>query len=213
MAAGEGPFTAGRLWMIATNFAMTAAWARVLVILAAQQMSDDDQNESSCVRNVVPAAKLALGVSFLELLNAVLGVTRSKPAQVLLFSVIRFGVELLVAPLLESCNAWPHVLTVFCWSAGDTVRFSCFLIDNVIGGTLAKTIRYNGPLLLFPLGAVGEMIMVISAALRKEGTGKVGMLVAASLWPLGFYPLFTQLLKQRRKFYKAQTEANKAKSK
>jgi hypothetical protein len=150
-----------------------------------------------CEERLTPALSLALYLSFLELFNALVGVTKSKPHQVLLFSIVRFGVEMLAAPLLP-CGSWQHLLTVFCWSSGDTVRFFCFAWDNLVpGGRMAKAVRYTVGPLLFPFGALGEMLMVIAAA--QDGRPK--MYIAALLWPAGFYPLFTQLLKQRKKFF------------
>lgn len=219
----NGSSTLPRLWKIATNAAMALSWLRVVVALstaAMMMMQGATHNlEDACRADVVPAVKLALAVSFLELANALLGVTRSKPAQVLLFATVRLGVELWVAPRLASCAAWPHLLTVACWGAGDTIRFLCFLVDNWNAdpqqqpAVVARAVRYTVGPVIFPVGASGEMIMVIYAALRQEGYGKPGMLVAASLWPLGFYPLFTQLLRQRRKFFAKTDAKNKAKSK
>jgi len=218
--------TLPRLWVIATNAAMALAWLRVVVVLSTAAMMTNGGTlllEDACHTVVVPAVRLALAVSFLELINALLGVTRSKPAHMLLFSTVRLGVEVLVAPRLASCAAWPHLLTVACWGTGDTIRFLCFLVDNLYaeqqhsaGGAaaagLAKAVRYTVGPVIFPVGASAEMIMVIYAALRQEGYGKPGMLVAASLWPLGFYPLFTQLLRQRRKFFAKTDDKNKVKS-
>ena len=209
-------YALSRWWMIATNGIMALAWGRVVWILAYHYYYDgmwtnhNNSNSTWCTIEVIPAVRIALMVSFLELFNAVTGVTRSPPAQVLLFAVVRFGVEIIVAPQLESCQAWPHILTVTCWSVGDAIRFGCFWLDSVMVDAsrssssrrdIAKAIRYTVGPILFPVGAAGEMIMVLAAAQQKQGRAKLWTLVAASLWPLGFYPLFTQLLKQRRKFF------------
>jgi hypothetical protein len=50
---------------------------------------------------------------------------------------------------------------------------------------------------MFPLGTVGEMAMVIRAAMN----GRPILYVAAALWPAGFFPLMKQLLRQRRKHF------------
>jgi hypothetical protein len=150
---------------------------------------------------------MATVIGFLELFNAMMGNTRSNPRQVLLFCIIRAGVEHLVAPMLASCSQWQHLLTVFMWSLGDTIRFGCFLLDVLVpGARFAKTVRYNTGPLLFPLGALGEMLMVINLA-RHSGVRT--LYLVAVLWPLGFYPLMKQLLKQRRKFFQA-TEKEKS---
>jgi len=215
MTTEGGSSRLARLWIVASNLTMALAWTRSLlstvaltlaIVLQMKGSIPSKMVENICRSGVAPCVKMALGVSFLEVLNAVTGVTRSKPWQVLLFSLVRLGVELLVAPLLDSCHTWPHLLTIICWSAGDAVRFFCFLVDNLRGGSrMAKAIRYTVGPVLFPMGALGEMIMVVTAALRQENWNtKVGILVAASLWPFGFYPLYTGLLRQRRKYFDAQ---------
>jgi hypothetical protein len=127
----------------------------------------------------------------LEFINAVFGFTRSKPWQVFLFASVRMGVELWVAPLV-GCSHFTHLLTVTCWAVGDSIRFGCNALDNYT----SKWIRYNVGSLLFPIGAFGEMWMVYTA----------GYPFAAALWPLGFVPLYRQLLKQRNKFMQNQNQ-------
>jgi Protein tyrosine phosphatase-like protein, PTPLA len=209
MESMKAAFT--RAWLVLTNAAMMLGWLRVLLLLVREYETlcrhQDPTPVTVCEDQLVPVLQTALAISFVELLNAIAGVTRSKPQQVLLFAVIRMGVELLVAPLLDSCSAWQHLFTVACWSLGDTLRFSCFFLDNVVpGGSWAKSVRYTVGPILFPLGTVGEMLMVISAANKQTGVAKPAMYAAASLWPVGFYSLFTQLMRQRRKFFRGSND-------
>jgi hypothetical protein len=195
-----------RSWLLLTNATMMIAWARVLRVLyrnsdsiMSSSLDGTSSDSDVCLGVLTDYTKLALIISFFEVTNAAMGFTKSKPHFVLLFAVIRAGVELLVAPLLP-CNCWQHMLTVFCWSLGDTVRFGCFVLDHLVpGGTLAKSVRYTVGPLLFPFGAGGEMLMVVAAA-----NGRPLMYVAAALWPAGFYPLMKQLLRQRRKHFAKQ---------
>ena len=177
---------------------MAIGWARVLKVYWDHGPATLSDPESSvCQDTLTPAVLLALYLSFLELFSAVIGATRSKPHQVLLFALVRFGVQVLAAPLLP-CQAWQHLLTLLCWGLGDTVRFSCFAVDVLFPkGYIAKAIRYTVGPIIFPFGATGEMLMVVAVA----QDGRPMAYLAALLWPVGFYPLFTQLLKQRRKFF------------
>jgi hypothetical protein len=143
----------------------------------------------------------------MELFNSITGMTRSKPAQVFLFAIIRYGVELLVGSSINTCpTAWSHVVTVTCWSLGDSIRFGCFFLDSVAsnGSRWAKYVRYTVGPILFPLGTLGEMLMVLTLAMDTYKMNKLyamAMYIAALiLWPMGFYSLFTQLLQQRQKF-------------
>jgi Protein tyrosine phosphatase-like protein, PTPLA len=207
-----------RGWLIGTNACMMFGWMRVLIFLLLHYYNNlkvlIPSNATSfnalpplCNDQFVPLVHIALIASFLEVFNSMTGMTRSKPAQVLLFAIIRFGVEHLVGPNLNTCpTAWSHTLTVMCWSLGDTIRFGCFFADSIVpnGIRWAKYIRYTVGPILFPLGTLGEMLMVLTMANQSYNTNKgqsLALYVAALfLWPIGFFSLFIQLLRQRQKF-------------
>jgi hypothetical protein len=209
-----------RLWLIASNCAVMVGWVRVLVyVLWTTTAAKDDRSSlhHSCEDDLTRALHTALLLSFVEVLNALVGVTRSKPLQVLLFAMVRFGVEQWVAPLLQSSSphcaaSWRHLLTVACWSLGDSIRFGCLAMDNIVSGgsVWAKSVRYTVGPILFPVGFAGEMLMVLAAArARPTPMARWAMYGAASLWPVGFYPLYAQLLRQRRKFVSSQLATKK----
>lgn len=180
-------------WLVFSNFAVSLAWARVVSLLLIHEATLLHEEFSVCSNVLVPALHSALAVSFVEVFNAAVGLTRSNPSQVLTFNAVRIGVTFLVAPKLP-CNCWQALMTIACWSFGDTIRFACFGVDQLVGGRLAKSIRYTVAPLLFPFGALGEMLMVIRL-------GTTTAYVLSALWPVGFYPLMKQLLKQRQKHF------------
>jgi hypothetical protein len=50
-------------------------------------------------------------------------------------------------------------------SFGDLVRFGCFTVDTAVPGIrMVKSVRFTVAPILFPIGASGEMLMVILAA-------------------------------------------------
>lgn len=180
------------------NAAIHVSWLRVLWTLVFEPIG----NEETCNVFIRPQTLTALLVSGIELLNSLLGLTKSKPHQVLLFSSVRAGVEIFLAPKLP-CNAPEHLWTVACWALDGFFRFGIFGADAFLSlcgfesPSLLKTVRYTVGPLLFPLGAGGEMFMVIRAA--KDG--RPCLYLAAGLWPVFFYPLMKQLLKQRKKHF------------
>jgi Protein tyrosine phosphatase-like protein, PTPLA len=185
-----------RIVLISTNTATCLSWLRVLVILLLHNRSLWESGDI-CENKLRPALFTSLAISTIELVTALCGFTRSKPLQVLLFASVRTGTEVLVTPLI-GCTSWQHLFTVGCWSLGEVIRFGCFALDGIITDSkLAKSIRYFVGPILFPLGASGEMCMVLRAA----SMGRGHLYLAAFLWPAGFYPLMRQLLRQRRKHF------------
>jgi hypothetical protein len=190
--------------LFAGNSAIAIAWLCVIWTYLTKRVTD----EHTCSNLLKPKTVLALSVSGIEVLNSILGLTKSKPHQVLLFSVTRAAVEILLAPLMP-CNAPEHLWTVGCWALDGPFRFGCFGIDSFLAlcgfetYPVIKSIRYTVSPLIFPLGAGGEMFMVLRAA----RDGRPSLYFAASLWPIFFYPLMMQLLNQRKRHFQRLKEA------
>jgi hypothetical protein len=189
-----------RTILVTINSITCLIWLRVLSLyytFGFQDWSSTSFHDDLCEGTLRPALFAALAVSMMELATSLLGLTRSKPLQVLLFASVRSGTELIVTPMI-GCSSWQHIFTTFCWSLGEVVRFGCFAVDGMFpDGRVAKSIRYTVGPILFPLGAAGEMLMVVRAASQ----GRPLLYLAAMLWPAGFYPLMKQLLRQRRKYF------------
>eukprot|EP00339_Tiarina_fusa_P018959 CAMPEP_0116997944 /NCGR_PEP_ID=MMETSP0472-20121206/1194_1 /TAXON_ID=693140 ORGANISM="Tiarina fusus, Strain LIS" /NCGR_SAMPLE_ID=MMETSP0472 /ASSEMBLY_ACC=CAM_ASM_000603 /LENGTH=197 /DNA_ID=CAMNT_0004696959 /DNA_START=34 /DNA_END=626 /DNA_ORIENTATION=- len=167
-----------KAWLFVCNFITSVAWGRVALVIAVtgfDQLASDES--TACLQNLGNAVRLALGISFVEVFNSVLGFTRTPIPAVILFSCTRAGVELLVSPMIP-CGSWQHLVTVLMWGIGDFVRFGCFAVDTAFPGVrLARSVRFTVGPIIFPIGAAGEMFMVIAAAARNS---KPGMYVAAA---------------------------------
>uniref|UniRef100_A0A7S3DQR9 very-long-chain (3R)-3-hydroxyacyl-CoA dehydratase n=1 Tax=Entomoneis paludosa TaxID=265537 RepID=A0A7S3DQR9_9STRA len=216
-----------RTYLLFSNATLMMVWARVLrliyrsrywpVVLEAWRDGAPTPllTGTWCPALVTPALNLALALSFMEVFNAAAGLTRSKPQLAALFCMVRAVMQLGVAPLLSDCQVPAHIFTITCWSLGDMIRFGCFLLDLLVpGGTVAKRIRYTVGPLLFPLGALGEVLMVATYA--NEHNDWPWLVLACIAWPMGFYPLMTQLWKQRTKYYqqfKAKSKQQQSESK
>jgi hypothetical protein len=193
-----------KYWMVGSNLVTAVAWCRVFLIIVTHFSKLVTNSDDDCLRVLSPATNWALYISMMEIVNCLAGFTRSPLPAVLLFSCTRLGVEKIVSPLIP-CNSWQHLMTVASWSLGDTVRFGSFAVNTANPNVrVAKTIRFMLGPILFPIGAFGEMMMVIAIGQPKA-------YVAAALWPVFFYPMMKQLLKQRRKhFEEGPTKKKKA---
>ncbi|KAG7362922.1 phosphoglyceromutase [Nitzschia inconspicua] len=197
-----------KYWMVGSNFLTAAVWFRVLWVIVSNlssltgtngSLSDEESNNIICREKLGLATNMALWVSMVEIVNCLLGFTKSPLPAVLLFSCTRMGVEKIVAPLI-SCSSWQHLITVFSWSLGDTIRFGTFAMNTAYPSLpVTKSIRFMVGPILFPIGAFGEMMMVVAAAQN----GRPKAYAAAVLWPIFFYPMMKQLLKQRRKHFQS----------
>jgi hypothetical protein len=199
----------GTIWLTASNLITAVVWGRVVLIVLTTGFGELSNTESTaCAETLAPAVKMALMISFVEIFNSIAGFTRSPLAAVLLFSCTRAGVEYLVAPLIP-CGSWQHILTVSMWGLGDLVRFGCLAVHTAFPSIgVAKSIRFTVGPILFPIGASGEMFMVILAASH----GLPMLYVAAALWPVFFYPMMQQLLKQRRKHFQPKDKKKEIKA-
>jgi hypothetical protein len=201
----------GSIWLAASNFITAAAWGRVaLIVLTTMASGDLSSSESNaCSTALVPAVKMALMISFIEIFNCVTGLTRSPLLAVLLFSCTRAGVEYLVEPLIP-CGSWQHILTVSMWGVGDFIRFGCLGVVTLLPeAQVFKSIRFTVAPILFPIGASGEMLMVILAGYVNN---RPMLYMTAALWPVFFYPMMQQLLKQRRKHFEPKDKKKQIKS-
>jgi hypothetical protein len=197
-----------------SNALVAFTWFRVLFVIVRNIFLSDAVKTTTCEILIRPRVITALWISCLELLQILLGLTSSKFNQVLLFSSVRLFVEMYISNLIP-CNCWQHMCTITCWSVGEVVRFSCFSLDSLFTGfkkqkevtpRIFKTIRYEVSGILFPIGAVMELVMVIRSAMD---TSRLELYVAALLWPIGFIPLMRRLLKQRANHRLLNSEQNK----
>jgi hypothetical protein len=197
------------IWLTASNLITAIAWGRVAMVVLATGFGELSKTESTeCAETLAPAVKMALMISFVEIFNSIAGFTRSPLAAVLLFSCTRAGVEYLVAPLIP-CGSWQHILTVSMWGLGDFVRFGCLAVHTMFPAIgMAKSIRFTVGPILFPIGAGGEMFMVMLAA----SDDRPMLYLAAALWPIFFYPMMQQLLKQRRKHFQPKDKKKQIKA-
>uniref|UniRef100_A0A7S1GM26 very-long-chain (3R)-3-hydroxyacyl-CoA dehydratase n=1 Tax=Cyclophora tenuis TaxID=216820 RepID=A0A7S1GM26_CYCTE len=176
------------------NVAMALMFGKILLVFREEGWEKLTDNEV-CDEVLRPRVLRTLGLSFVEVMNASIGMTRSNPGSILLFFAARLGIERFVTPAI-TCGAWQHLVTVLFWASGETIRFTCFILSAIFPeSSVPKYIRYTLGPIMFTCGTVGEILMLIRAAYE----GRPLVYIAVALWPVGFYSLMKQLLEQRRK--------------
>lgn len=177
-------------YLVIANAAMSFFWLRCFVA-AASALVGGGKCELSQLH---PHVLWAIGIGCLEVVNAGLGLTRQNILSVIMFVGARAFVGVYLPPI-SGCTL-PFLLTAATWGAGETVRFACFAGDSLSPSPALKTVRYNAGPIFFPIGVLGEWLMLFSAA-QQPGLACVWALVA--IWPAGFVVLMRQLLAQRAK--------------
>ena len=223
--------------MLFVNATLLVIWARVLIALVLYSFvvpTHDDETDDWCVSHLTPAVHLAVIAGFWEVVNAIVGTTRSHPLQVGLFASVRWGIEYLVTPLLPlGCLQRAHLWTVLCWSLGDTIRFACFTgctaveyewcsssssslakppvsAQTTTTTTTSQRILHAAKWIRYTAGPILFPLGVIGEVcmlghVAVQGGRPYLWILILGLWPLGFFTLLTQLLHQRRKFLESMT--------
>lgn len=143
--------------------------------------------------------------SLVEVLQALLGWTKTKPLNAAVFVVGRGFIALYIARFAVNFHSLAFLLTATFWSIGESVRFFCFALSTVQPSLRINLmhIRYTVGPILFPLGFIGEMCMLVQIVLSDFN---ILVLVITMMWPFGFIPLLQSLLRQRKKFLTKKSE-------
>ena len=120
-------------YMAAANTLVSLSWLTLSVVAATSLWVCDDFWQ---VQKLVVATT---ALSCLEVVHAAVGLTRSKPGNVVLFVGARAFIALYICPL-AGCTA-TYRTTAFTWGLGECIRLGCFAIDVIRPSDTAKTVR------------------------------------------------------------------------
>jgi len=188
-------------YLATVNATLSLLWFRVLYYSQLPMV----------VEEKTPLYQALVATAAIEIMHSMLRISKSPLLPILLFNTVRLGVEYWVASAAASYTCVPHTLMIMAWSLGDGIRFACFALLSAFDSDFPKHIRYNVGPLLFPVGAFAEAWLVVHVANQQQtkDVHRYLLYAAACLWPVGFYPLYTQLLRQRRKFYQSTKQTKK----
>ena len=150
--------------IIAHNVGQIVLWSMTLWTLVENQNPTDLKtaqywDPNSNFKNLLAIAQSSQIIDFIF---AVLGVTKNKPASVLLQLSSRIYVTYFVFPFVTEGNPIISFTTLF-WCIAEIIRFSYYslqlldlkesLISNLVGH-----LRYNAYIVNYPCGITGELI-------------------------------------------------------
>eukprot|EP00966_Prymnesium_polylepis_P096021 2224816-Prymnesium_polylepis.1 len=120
-------------YMAVANTLVSLSWLTLSVVAATSLQVCDDFWQ---IQKLVVATT---ALSCLEVVHAAVGLTRSKPGNVILFVGARAFIALYICPL-AGCSA-TYRTTAFTWGLGECIRLGCFAVDAVRPSVTAKTVR------------------------------------------------------------------------
>ena len=184
-------------WLVVSNLGLAATWFYAGSVAVSGECDADA---------LLRAASVAILVTTLEFFHALLGITRSGPGNVALFTVARAIIGVVIGARLPCHPAF--VATVLAWSCGEIVRFTCFSLTALttlsaswdrFAAARLRAVRYNAGPVFFSIGTCGEIVMLVLAATSSTSGSTWWTWALVVGWPAGFFILMRQLLKQRRK--------------
>ncbi len=204
-------------YLMAYNAVSAGAWAYLLFNLCRSFFVDEPQN----YRILFPKTGMFLAylqtAALLEILHAAFGFVRSD----VLTNVIQIASRLFIiwvcAVYYGVGKHWGYALLAFAWSLSDLTRY-CYYFSQLAGwrAPLLKWARYNFFLVLYPVGTLGEMMLVLWArqmSVKQPHIYWPFLAVIAAYAPgncllrlssffiicLGFLTMYEHMLKQRSK--------------
>lgn len=186
-----------KAYLVTYNLLLAYAWGSflwaisraILREVAKLQRADFGAVHSrSAAQHLIQVEFLAL----LDVLHALLKLTRSSPAAGLLLLVIRLGTAYFgsIGTASFAGHPWTHAgfaAMAFAWSLADVIRYLVYLQDWLAGGRRVggalTWLRYNLFLVLIPVGAVGETLQMVAYAKHLQAAG--------SKWSYAVWALIT----------------------
>ena len=202
------------------NIVQTLGWGYELLLIL--QLWTEKETIVLDIMNYQPLfynLKLVQLLQFFDVFFGIVGVTKSN----ILFSFLQiFGRNFIVLAVFEyNFQSKMHIISIIPWCFADLVRYCYYLVTNVsfleIAHPLCKWLRLSGFLILYPIGATGELLSIydswnilsekcpFSIELPNQFNFSFDIMV---FWGLFFmiqllrvYTIYMSLLSARRKAY------------
>ncbi|EPX72205.1 phosphoprotein phosphatase [Schizosaccharomyces octosporus yFS286] len=143
-----------------------------------------------------------------EVFHSILGFVKSSPfttfIQVLSRLILVWGVCFLFPQSINTSSI--YIFMILAWSVTEVIRYAFYACN--LAGSVPKWLlwlRYNTFIVLYPIGAGSEFLLVLKTFRIAWNTFLISKIVwtaATVIYPFGFYMLYTHMISQRRKVLK-----------
>ena len=138
----------------------------------------------------------------LDIVFACLRVTRSPVLPTVMQAASRFA----SLHVMRECYAYnvKSAVMVLAWIIADTTRYMFYLYPS----DLCKSLRYTLFIGLYPVGFMMEMLLLWDWYRNFKAYCAIVLLL---IWPVGFYFMYTHMLRQRRRIFALDTNNDRKK--
>lgn len=180
-------FTNGYLFLY--NAASAVAWAYLMFSLGRSFFFDEPQNTRVLFGKTGMYLAYLQTVALLEVLHAALGLVRSGVMSNVIQISSRLFVIWVAAVMGETGKHWAYAMMATAWSISDFTRYAYYLTQlTKVPSPCLKWARYNFFLVLYPVGTLGEAILIYLARLNKFSADPIlnfGLLAVLAIYTPG----------------------------
>jgi len=189
-----------RSYLIFYNVALTLLWGAYLIYMLLNGFQLDET--SLLLLNIAQLAAI------LEIGHAALKWVKSSAFTTFIQVFSRIFVLLLLnlmpnGPFIGCCGINGLVLITLAWSITEVVRYSYYttiLLNNE--SSILLTLRYTLFLVLYPMGVIGEALIIVSYLQNQDWAMTLPNIVIGLIFLSYFYffpQMYKHMLKQRKK--------------
>lgn len=182
-----------RGYLIIYNSLSALAWSSLLFTLFKSFFLDAPHNHQILFSKTGMYLAYLQTVALLEVLHAALGWVRSGVISNVIQIASRLFVIWVAGVYGGSGKHWAYAMMAVAWSLSDLTRYAYYLTQ--LTGTAApflKWARYNFFLVLYPVGTLGEAILIFLARLKwsKDLVLSYGLLTVLAIYTPGNIRVF-----------------------
>ena len=214
-------------YLIFYNSVSAMAWASLLFLLGKSFFIDSPQNHQILFTKTGLYLAYLQSVALLEVVHAALGWVRSGVISNVIQIASRLFVIWVAGVMGDTGKHWAYAVMALAWALSDFTRYAYYLTQlTEFSAPFLKWARYNFFLVLYPVGTLGEAILIFLARLKWSDNILLsyGLLTVLAIYTpgnnfilfyfififlcLGFLYMYSHMLQQRAKHFSVEPETS-----